>query len=99
MEDGSTMRQEAPVLLRMRRIVGAAASALVVAAGVVPTEAAWADNVISVSPTSGASNTDFTITVPGPAKCSGDTATQGYRVFSYVVPSSVNPETLNFSGG
>jgi hypothetical protein len=60
---------------------------------------AVADGVVSVAPSSGSSSTQFQINLPGTAACSGDTATHGYHVFSYVVQSSVNPETLNFSTG
>jgi hypothetical protein len=63
------------------------------------TQVAWADNVTSVAPQSGGSGTAFTITLPGAAKCSGDTATGGFHVNSYVVPSSVDPTTLNFGTG
>lgn len=62
-------------------------------------QAAWADNVVSVNPTSGSSSTQFDLTLPGTAKCSGDTASGGYHVYSYAVPASVNPQTLNFSSG
>jgi hypothetical protein len=63
------------------------------------TQVAWADNVVNVTPQSGGSGTPFTITLPGTAKCSGDTATGGFHVNSYVVPSSVDPTTLNFATG
>jgi hypothetical protein len=93
------MLQKATVRLRQRRIVAAGAISLVLAGGFLVTEAAWADSAVSVSPASGGSGTAFTINIPGTAKCSGDTATDGYHVYSYVVPSSVNPTTLNFAGG
>jgi len=46
--------------------------------------------------TSGGSLTDFSFMLPQGAKCSGDTATNGYHVFSYLVPSSVDPATINY---
>jgi hypothetical protein len=44
----------------------------------------------------GASNTPFGIRLPDGAACSGDSATGGYRVQSYMVPTSVDPATLVF---
>jgi hypothetical protein len=47
--------------------------------------------------TSGGSATPWTVKfVPATATCSGDTASQGYHVYSYIVPSSVDPGTLTF---
>src|SRR5262245_25813268 len=88
-------------MLSIRRNLARLATLAVAAGGLTlaGTQTAWADNVVNVSPQSGASNTVFNITLPGTAKCSGDTATAGYHVFSYVVPSSVDPTTLNFAGG
>ena len=36
--------------------------------------------------TSGASTTQFTVTLPPQAACDGDTASDGYHVYSYLVP-------------
>lgn len=44
----------------------------------------------------GGSATVFAMTPPVGAACSGDTTTDGYKVQSYMVPSSVNPSTLTF---
>ena len=46
--------------------------------------------------TSGGSATAFALTPPAGAACSGDSATGGYRVQSYIVPSSVSPATLTY---
>jgi hypothetical protein len=46
---------------------------------------------------SGGSVTKFYLRVPAAAACTGDTATGGYRVQSYMVPASVNPATLTFN--
>ena len=46
--------------------------------------------------TSGGSATAFSLTPPDGAACTGDSATDGYRVQSYIVPSSVSPATLTF---
>ncbi len=38
----------------------------------------------------------FTLVNPTFAACSGDSANDGYRIQSYVVPAAINPETLTF---
>jgi hypothetical protein len=89
-------------MLSLRKNLARLATVAVAAGGVTlaGTQVAWADNVVGVSPMNGtASATPFTISLPGTAKCSGDTATGGYHVNSYVVPSSVDPTTLNFASG
>lgn len=45
---------------------------------------------------SGGSATVFAMTPPVGAACSGDTTTDGYKVQSYMVPSTVSPSTLTF---
>jgi hypothetical protein len=47
--------------------------------------------------TSGGSATEWTLNLPAQAACSGDTANQGFHIFSYVVPASVDPATLTFN--
>ncbi len=47
---------------------------------------------------SGGSATEFSPVLPLGAACSGDSATGGYRVTSYMVPASVDPSTLTFDG-
>jgi hypothetical protein len=95
-------RTYTPKMLRLRKQNLAKWATLAVVAGgltVATTQAAWADFVINVNPGSGSDTTNFSITLPSGAKCSGDTAAGGYHVYSYVVPSSVDPRTLNFSTG
>lgn len=46
--------------------------------------------------TSGGSSTAFYLAPPSGAACPGDSATGGYRVQSYMVPSTVDPTTLTF---
>jgi hypothetical protein len=45
--------------------------------------------------TSGGSHTSFSLKLPSGAACTGD-GVAGYRVQSYMVPSSVDPSTLTF---
>ena len=46
--------------------------------------------------TSGGSNTSFRFNLPPGAACTGDSANAGYRIQSYLVPQSVNLDTLRF---
>jgi hypothetical protein len=46
---------------------------------------------------SGASTDQFTVDLPAQAACAGDTATNGYHVFSYLVPSNVSPTAVGFT--
>jgi titin len=46
---------------------------------------------------SGGSATAWTLNLPPQASCSGDSATQGYHVYSFLVPSPVDPGTLTFN--
>jgi hypothetical protein len=50
--------------------------------------------------TSGASTTVFTVVLtPAPADCSGDTATDHYEVFSYLLPEATSITGNSFAGG
>jgi hypothetical protein len=56
------------------------------------------DPVNNVALASGGSASTFTVQLPANAACSGDTATDGYHVYSYLVPEGVNVTTLDFVG-
>ncbi|HVT78003.1 MAG TPA: hypothetical protein VHD87_13295 [Acidimicrobiales bacterium] len=45
---------------------------------------------------SGGSATKFTLKLPSGAACSGDTATGGFHVQSYMVPSTVSPSSVTY---
>jgi len=45
---------------------------------------------------SGGSATAFALNPPSGAACTGDTATGGYRVQTYIVPAAVDPASLTF---
>jgi hypothetical protein len=45
---------------------------------------------------SGVQTTPFALVPPAGAACTGDSATGGYRVNSYIVPASVDPGTLQW---
>jgi hypothetical protein len=54
----------------------------------------------SATLTSGGSTTVFAVVLtPAPADCSGDTATDHYEVFSYLLPEATVITTDDFSGG
>ncbi|HTZ09228.1 MAG TPA: hypothetical protein VMB72_09150 [Acidimicrobiales bacterium] len=46
---------------------------------------------------SGGSTTLFSVTLPTDAACSGDTATDGYHVYSYLVPEGTEITSITFS--
>jgi hypothetical protein len=48
---------------------------------------------------SGGSTTQFTVSLPPQAACDGDTATDGYHVFSYLLPLGTALSSVSFSGG
>jgi hypothetical protein len=81
--------------------VGALATLALVAAG--PASASTVNAVATiVDPStsaflpSGASTTPFTVALPANAECTGDTATDGYHVYSYLVPEGTNLSTVTF---
>jgi hypothetical protein len=45
----------------------------------------------------GGSTTPFTVSLPAQAACSGDSAHDGYRVYSYLVPQGTNVTSVSFS--
>lgn len=47
--------------------------------------------------TEGGSAEAFTLKLPAKAACTGDSASAGYRIHSYMVPDSVEPTTLTFN--
>jgi hypothetical protein len=50
--------------------------------------------------TSGGSTTVFTVVLtPAPADCTGDTASDGYHVYSYLLPEATSITSNNFSTG
>ncbi len=48
---------------------------------------------------SGGSATDFTVVLPAQSDCSGDTASDGYHVFSYLLPQGTAVTSDSFSSG
>ena len=48
---------------------------------------------------SGGSETDFTVVLPAQSACSGDTASDGYHVYSYLLQQGTSVTSDNFSTG
>ncbi len=48
---------------------------------------------------SGGSGTLYGVVLPSGAGCPGDTAHQGYHLFSYLVPKAVSPASISFKRG
>jgi hypothetical protein len=48
---------------------------------------------------SGGSATSFGVALPAGASCPGDTAHQGYHVYSYLVPEGISPTAVSFKTG
>jgi hypothetical protein len=47
----------------------------------------------------GGSGTLYGVQLPSGASCPGDTAHQGYRVYSYLVPKGISPTSVSFKTG
>jgi hypothetical protein len=66
------------------------------AAGVNAGALTLVDPVSKAPVTAGTATTQFQINPPNGAACTGDTASGGYRVNSYIVPVTVDPSTLTW---
>jgi hypothetical protein len=74
-------------------VVGMGAATASTLNGVATTATPSNDNYLA----SGGSNTDFTVTLPSGAVCTGDTAHDGYHVWSYLVEKSATISSTTFS--
>jgi hypothetical protein len=87
---------------RARVVAAWSALAVVLAPLVLGTPAAAGGSIevgeVTMSADSGGSATDFTLELPDGAACPGDSANDGYRVQSYMVPASVDPTTVTYNG-
>lgn len=90
----------------IRRLL--ASGVVLLLGGVALSGAAFADGirfhaVELVSPSGdpiagGGSATPFTVRLPDGAACPGDSADDGYRINSYMVPDDVDPSSISFDG-
>jgi len=83
-------------------IARATAGALVVAGSwflyAATASASTTDGTATLGPASGGSTTQFTVNLPANAACDGDTANDGYHVYSYLVPTDTTISSLTFPG-
>ncbi len=97
------------VVRRVRAAAGYVAAALLclISLGAVPAVAGavTVGSEVIVTPgttkplTSGGSRTPFGVVLPPGAACPGDTAHDGYLVYSYLVPADVSPTDVSFKRG
>jgi hypothetical protein len=85
-------------------LTGIVATVTLAAAGVSPASAATLNAVATIANAStdaplasGASATPFTVTLPPSAACSGDTASDGFHVYSYLVPKGTAVSSVTFT--
>ncbi len=89
------------ITVALATVAAVATLALVAAA---PASAATVNGVATITDpsnaflASGGSATPFTVALPANAACSGDTASDGYHVYSYLVPEGTDVTTLDFVG-
>jgi hypothetical protein len=90
--------------LKYTAVVAAGITGFTIAGG----SAAFADSAQSVTPNNGGSSTNYQLAPPSTAKCSGDTASGQYQIFTYIIPHGANengtivsedPTSLRFVGG
>lgn len=98
----SIVRTAAKVGIATASVSIAGTVALAAAAGAVATSGP----VTIVDPTTNvalagpqASAKQFAANVPSPSLCPGSTASNGYHVFSFMVPAGTDPSTVSFSTG
>jgi hypothetical protein len=89
----------------MAAVAVATVLATLVVAGVSPASASTLNGIATIATpgtstplTSGGSTTSFTVSLPSQSAGSGDTASGGYHVYSYLVPRGTNLSTVTFVG-
>jgi hypothetical protein len=93
--------------MKMRKWGGVAASAALMGAAfslyAAPAYASTLNGTATITDaslnplSSGGSTTQFSVVLPANAACTGDTATGGYHVYSYLVPQGTDVTTLTFT--
>ena len=103
MTRGSGRAHRAPAAVMVAVVLVTAGAVLMVGAG--PAGAATVSGSVEITQPGGSaaldaggSATDFGLALPSGATCPGDSAHQGYHVFSFMVPKGVSPTTTNFTG-
>jgi hypothetical protein len=95
-------RKNSIVKNQFKRIVAGAAAVAAISSGLAFTTSgvvsAATVGTVSISPTSGSVATLLSVLPnPSPAFCSGDSATDGYRVQAFIAPAVDDPNTYTFS--
>ncbi len=87
-------------------LAGCAGVATLMIATTVPASASTVNGVATIASPgtttelpSGGSTTQFTVSLPAQAACTDDTATNGYHVFSYLLPLGTSLSGVSFSQG
>jgi len=83
-----------PALLNVTALMGVASASVTATAG--PAEIT--EPGLTTPLTTGGSATHYGVLLPAGAHCPGDTAKDGYRVYSYLVPGGVSPTQVSFKG-
>jgi hypothetical protein len=101
-------RTRVPRLVLTALIATLAALATSAAIGITPASASTLDGTATVETPSGTayatgatigSTTEYTVGLPLDAACDGDTASEGYHVYTYLVPSGTDVDNLTIVTG
>ncbi len=101
-------RIRVPRLMLTAFVATLAALATTAAIGITPASASTLDGTATVETPSGTayatgatigSTTQFTVGLPLDAACDGDTATNGYHVYTYLVPEGTDVDNLSIVAG
>jgi hypothetical protein len=85
-------------VLAVAAVLATVAGAPRPAAAETPVERARVVAPAGVSIDGGGSTTEFTLQLPAGASCPGDSANDGYRVNSYMVPITLDPGSVTYDG-
>ncbi|HXQ75902.1 MAG TPA: fibronectin type III domain-containing protein [Acidimicrobiales bacterium] len=89
----------AAVLVGMGSVAASLASSTVASASTLNGVATLTNPATNAALSSGGSKTVFTVVLPSQSDCSGDTASGGYHVFSYLLPQGTSVTSDSFSTG
>jgi hypothetical protein len=101
-------RIRVPRLVLTAFVATLAALATTAAIGITPASASTLDGTATVENTGGTpyatgapigSTTEYTIGLPADAACDGDTASDGYHVYTYLVPQGTDVDNLTIVAG
>ncbi len=103
--DLTSARASRKAAIRILVAAGLAVAATVAVIAAQPASASTVNGVATIASPgtttlllSGGSTTPFTVSLPPQAACDGDTATDGYHVYSYLVPQGTDLSSVTFIG-